>query len=89
MPEKRKKNLNTTPLQINKQHRKTSRDFHFRSDGIKIIVHKKKCNLQQKCTIKKITSALEKEIQIAILKKAVIIEKESITKKKRKRPEIK
>ena len=61
----------------------------IRSDGIKIIVHKKKCNLQQKCTIKKITSALEKEIQIAILKKAVIIEKESITKKKRKRPEIK
>ena len=54
----------------------------IRSDGIKIIVHKKKCNLQQKCTIKKITSALEKEIQIAILKKAVIIEKESITKKK-------
>jgi len=37
MPEKRKKNLNTTPLQINKQHRKTSRDFHFRSDGIKIV----------------------------------------------------
>ena len=44
------------------------------SDGIKIIVHKKKCNLQQKCTIKKISSALENEIQIAILKKAVIIE---------------
>ena len=36
MPEKRKKNLNTTALQINRQHRKTSRDFHFRSDGIKI-----------------------------------------------------
>ena len=60
----------------------------IRSDGIKIIVHKKKCNLQQKCTIKKISSALENEIQIAILKKAVIIEKEYTTKKKRKRPEI-
>ena len=60
----------------------------IRSDGIKIIVHKKKCNLQQKCTIKKISSALEKEIQIAILKKAVIIAKEYTTKKKRKRPEI-
>ena len=36
MPEKRKKNLNTMALQINRQHRKTSRDFHFRSDGIKI-----------------------------------------------------
>ena len=60
----------------------------IRSDGIKIIVHKKKCNIQQKCTIKKITSILEKEIQVAILKKAVIIEKEYTTKKKRKRPEI-
>ena len=60
----------------------------IRSDGIKIIVHKKKCNIQQKCTIKKITSVLEKEIQVAILKKAVIIEKEYITRKKRKRPEI-
>ncbi len=61
----------------------------IRSDGIKIIVHKKKCNIQQECTIKKITSALEKEIQIAILKQAVIIEKEYTIKNKRKRPEIK
>jgi len=60
----------------------------IRSDGIKIIVHKKKCNIQQKCTIKKITSVLEKEIQVAILKKAVIIEKEYLIKNKRKRPEI-
>ena len=60
----------------------------IRADGIKVIVHKKKCNIKQKCTIKKITSVLEKEIQVAILKKAVIIEKEYITRKKRKRPEI-
>ena len=61
----------------------------IRADGLKIIVHKKKCNIQQKCTVRKITSALEKEIQVAILKKAVIFEKEYISRTKRKRPEIK
>ena len=60
-----------------------------RSDGLKIIIHKKKCNLQQNCTVKKITSALENELQIAILRKAVIFEKEYISKNKKKRPEIK
>ena len=48
----------------------------IRSDGIRIIVHKKRCNIQQKCTVKKISSALEQELQIAILKKAVLFEKE-------------
>ena len=60
----------------------------IRADGIKIIVHKRKCNIQQKCTIKKITSALEHELQVAILKKAVIIEEEQKTKNKKKRPEL-
>ena len=60
-----------------------------RSDGLKIIIHKKKCNLQQNCTVKKITSALENELQIAILRKAVIFEKEYKSKNKKKRPEIK
>ena len=48
----------------------------IRSDGIKIIVHKKKCNVQQQCTVKKISSALETELQVAILKKAIIFEEE-------------
>merc|ERR1711964_600818 len=52
----------------------------IRADGLKIIVHKKKCNIQQKCTVKKITSALEREIQVAIRKKAVLFEKEYISK---------
>ena len=52
-----------------------------RSDGIKVIVHKKKCNIQQKCTVKKISSALERELQVAILKKATIFEKDDIKKK--------
>ena len=48
----------------------------IRSDGIRIIVHKKRCTIQNKCTVKKISSALEQELQVAILKKAVIFEKE-------------
>ena len=48
----------------------------IRSDGIKVIVHKKKCNAQQKCIVKKISSALETELQVAILKKAVTFEEE-------------
>ena len=46
----------------------------IRSDGLKIIVHKKRCNIQQNCTVSKIQSALEQELQVAILKKAVLFE---------------
>ena len=60
----------------------------IRADGLKIIVHKKKCNIQQSCTVKKISSALENELRVAILKKAVIFEKEYISKNKKKRPEL-
>ena len=59
-----------------------------RADGIKIIVHKKKCNIQQKCTVRKIASALEREIQIEILKKAAIFQKDDLRKNKKKRPEL-
>ena len=31
-----------------------------RADGLKIIVHKKRCNVQQKCSVKKISSVLRK-----------------------------
>ena len=61
----------------------------IRADGIKIIVHKKKCDIQQKCTIKKISSILEYELQVAILKKATIFEKEQKRKNRKKRPELK
>ena len=60
-----------------------------RADGIKVIVHKKKCNIKQKCTVKKISSALEQELRVAILKKAAIFEKQVGSKKKKKRPKIK
>ena len=59
-----------------------------RADGLKIIIHKRKCNTQQKCSVKKITSALENELQLAILKKADIFEKEDIKKNRKKRPEL-
>jgi len=54
-----------------------------RSDGIRIIVHKRRCNAQQKCAVKKISSALEQELRVAILKKAVLFEKQ-IKKNKKK-----
>ena len=58
----------------------------IRSDGIKIIVHKKKCSVQQECTVRKVSSALEYELQVAILKKATIFEQEYIKKNRTKRP---
>jgi hypothetical protein len=61
----------------------------IRSDGLKVIVHKKKCSLQQSCSVKKISSKLQQELQVAILKKAIIYEKQTVkTKKKYKRPDI-
>jgi len=59
----------------------------IRADGLKIIVHKKKCNVQQTCSVKKVSSALENELRVAILKKAVIFEKDYLRKNKIKRPE--
>lgn len=61
----------------------------IRADGIKVIVHKKRCNIKQKCTVKKISSALEYELQVAILKKAAIFEKEYRRKTRKKRPDLK
>jgi len=62
----------------------------IRSDGLRIIVHKKRCNMEQSCSVTKISSALEQELQVAILKKAIIFEKAfNKTKKKYKRAEIK
>tara|TARA_B100001123_G_C15300748_1_gene1020945 strand:- start:1790 stop:2356 length:567 start_codon:yes stop_codon:yes gene_type:complete len=61
-----------------------------RSDGLKIIVHKKRCSLEQSCKITKITSTLEQELQVAILKKAIIFEKEyKKNSKKYKRGDVK
>ena len=62
----------------------------IRSDGLRIIVHKKRCNIEQSCSVTKISSALEQELQVAILKKAIIFDKEfNKNKKKYKRAEVK
>ena len=61
----------------------------IRSDGLRIIVHKKRCNIEQNCKITKITSAIEQELQVAILKKAILYEREyNKNKKKFKRGEV-
>ena len=57
----------------------------IRSDGIRIIVHKRRCNVQQKCSVKKISSSLEQELQAAILKKAILFEKTDKKGKKKKK----
>ena len=59
-----------------------------KTNAAKVNRNKRKCNIQQKCTIKKITTALEHELQVAILKKAVIFEEEQKTRNKKKRPEL-
>ena len=60
-----------------------------RADGIRIIVHKKKCNSQQNCKIQKVNSILENELQVAILRKAAIFERDYVRKNKKKRPDLK
>ena len=59
-----------------------------RADGIRIVVHKKKCNAQQNCRVQKVSSVLESELQVAILRKAAIFERDYIRKNKKKRPEL-
>lgn len=54
-----------------------------RSDSIKIIVHKKKCNSNMNCTVKILpNSTISQELRTTIIKKAALLEKESKTKKR-------
>tara|TARA_B110000971_G_scaffold204023_1_gene225040 strand:- start:984 stop:1541 length:558 start_codon:yes stop_codon:yes gene_type:complete len=55
----------------------------IRSDAIDIIIHKKNCNSQNNCQIKKIENSLNNEIKFAILKKASQIQKQTVVKKKK------
>ena len=55
-----------------------------RADSLKIIIHKKTCNLQENCIITKITSnRLEDTIRSDIIKKAALLDAESKKKKKK------
>ena len=53
------------------------------SNSIKIIVHNKKCKINENCTIKEIDSKIKFELQKTILAKAVLIEQNSKTSKKK------
>ena len=57
----------------------------IRADGIKVIIHEKKCIDKAKtdCSINKIQSKIGNEIKLAILKKAAILKKESNKKAKK------
>ena len=55
----------------------------IRADGIRIIVHKKACNKTQNCTIKKISSVLEQELKVAILREATLLEKDFLEKNRK------
>ena len=53
------------------------------SNSIKIIVHNKKCKINENCTIKEIDSKIKFELQKSILAKAVLIEQDLKTSKKK------
>ena len=55
----------------------------IRSDAVEVIIHKKKCNNQNKCNVNKIESMLNNEIKFAILKKATQIKNQDLAKKKK------
>ena len=64
----------------------------IRSDALGVTIYEKVCKLNSvnDCNTKKISSNLENEIKLAILKKAAILEKEGLEKtKKRNRKEMK
>ncbi len=61
-----------------------------RSDALKIIVHKKKCSTDQSCSVKKISSVLENELRLEILKKAATLDenyKKNIKDQNAERPD--
>ena len=46
----------------------------IRSDGIQVLIYKRNCNTNQtKCSVKKVTTNLNEEIKLAILKQASLI----------------
>ena len=56
----------------------------IRSDAIKILIHKKMCDANNKCKISSIENETNQEIKFAILKKAAEIEKMDLAKTKEK-----
>ena len=52
----------------------------IRSDALEVKIYNKKCSDIQNCITSKISSELNSEIKLAILKKAAVIKKKSKTK---------
>jgi len=46
-----------------------------RSDSLKVVVHKKSCNVNNNCTVNKIDSKIQEELIMSVIKKAAIYEK--------------
>lgn len=59
----------------------------IRSDALKIIIHKKNCKSFNNCTITEINNSTNREINLAILKKAAEIEKYDLALTKEKNGE--
>ena len=53
------------------------------ANSLKIIVHQRTCNNLNQCVTQKIDSKIEDELRRSILKKAVILQKQDKTKKKK------
>ena len=54
----------------------------IQSNSIKVIVHNKKCNSNNNCTVNEIDSKIKFELQKSILSKAAMLQKESKKSKK-------
>ena len=60
----------------------------IRSDALKVIIHKKKCEAYNKCVINEIENSTNNEIKLAILKQAAKLEKEDLIKTKEKNSDV-
>ena len=61
----------------------------IRSDALKIIIHKKKCESYNSCKVTTIENSTNSEIKLAILKQAARIEKQDLAKTKEKTGDVK
>ncbi len=61
----------------------------IRSDSIKVIIHKKKCESYNNCKVNTIENSTNNEIKLAILKQAARIQKQDLTKTKEETGDVK
>ena len=61
----------------------------IRSDAIKVMIHKKKCETFNNCKINQIENATNNEIKLAILKTAAQLKKQDLVKTKEENSDVK